>query len=354
MERIARGGILVGLALASSTSAIGPHLTMSGLSGELAGGAERPTAHLRLPSAAPARRVRVPGLPGNAASLPAACVHSVPNGATVDATTNSVLLNGSIIAQYAPCSGQMASTGPTAAVPSTSGYSEYWYQNFASQLSSGDHIDYLTSSWTVPPGPTGSIGDLVFLWDGVLSSDSTVLIQPVLQWGDTCQWTEIGQSNPACDNGNNNGQQWILASWYVNLYQGAFYSAPVGASANDQIYGTSWLTNQVNGYQTWSVVAYDSNTGQSSYFNIYYSTVDWTQGYPGVLEWLSGSSCNQLPNSSGIEFSSITAAHGYPNYTALSLGWQPFAPNNYCDFSQANVVGDLLLLWSTSATCSGC
>src|SRR5450432_2168929 len=102
--------------------------------------------------------MRIPG-----GQILSECVHPVPQGATIDAANNNVVLGGSIIAHYDPCPinavlgdrqpGQVGSGIGSASLPTFNGYVEEWSQDFTSHLS-GDNLDYVSSSWVVPPAPT--------------------------------------------------------------------------------------------------------------------------------------------------------------------------------------------------------
>jgi hypothetical protein len=45
-------------------------------------------------------------------------------------------------------------------------------------------VSYLNGSWPVPPEPTDtSAGQTLFFWNGIEPTDTSAVLQPVLQWG---------------------------------------------------------------------------------------------------------------------------------------------------------------------------
>jgi hypothetical protein len=106
----------------------------------------------------------------------------------------------------------------------------YWVNN------TGNPITSFSTTWIVPPAPTTSSGQTIYLFNGIDPSDpSTGILQPVLQWG------------PSPDGG---GPYWSVASWYVEGAPSnhAFYSSPlVRVNPGDTLVGLMTLTAQSGG-----------------------------------------------------------------------------------------------------------
>jgi hypothetical protein len=74
-----------------------------------------------------------------------------------------------------------------------------WYNN------TGQPISKLTTTWRVPPDPGTVASQLVYFFNGIEPADGKVIVQPVLQWGDS----------GADDGQNRTGPFWTVASWIV-------------------------------------------------------------------------------------------------------------------------------------------
>ena len=97
----------------------------------------------------------------------------------------------------------------------------------------GKPITRFQTTWKVPPAPTTSSGQLIYLFNGITRfSSNSAILQPVLQWG----------TSP--DGG---GLFWAIASWYVHTTGQAFYTPLVKVNPGDTVIGVMTLTNQAAG-----------------------------------------------------------------------------------------------------------
>jgi hypothetical protein len=115
---------------------------------------------------------------------------------------------------------------PARKVPSLgSGWITYAYWNNGT----GTPISSFATTWVVPPPPSSQDGQLIFLFNGI--QNSTMIYQPVLQWG------------PGSAAGG--GNYWAVASWYADGQGGqAFYSNLVTVNPGDTLVGVMTLTGQ--------------------------------------------------------------------------------------------------------------
>lgn len=96
---------------------------------------------------------------------------------------------------------------------------------------SGHPLTSFSTTWVVPPAPSTHNGQTVFLFNGI--QNSTMIFQPVLQWGPSAA-------------GDVNG--WGVACWYADGQGGqSFYSTLVGVRPGDVITGVMTLTGQLRG-----------------------------------------------------------------------------------------------------------
>jgi len=92
----------------------------------------------------------------------------------------------------------------------------------------GRPVSTFTTTWTVPPAPSTSSGQTVFLFNGM--QNPTMIYQPVLQWGKSAA---------------GGGEYWAVASWYADGQGGsALHSTLVRANPGDVLVGIMTLTGQ--------------------------------------------------------------------------------------------------------------
>ena len=94
----------------------------------------------------------------------------------------------------------------------------------------GHPVSKFISRWVVPPPPSSSDGQTIFLFNGI--QNSTMIYQPVLQWG------------PSAAGG---GNSWTVASWYADGQGGvAFHSNLVSVNPGDELIGLITQTGSQN------------------------------------------------------------------------------------------------------------
>lgn len=92
----------------------------------------------------------------------------------------------------------------------------------------GTPVSRFATSWVVPPAPSTQSGQTIFLFNGI--QNSTMIYQPVLQWGPS---------------GAGGGSNWSVASWYADGQSGqSFYSSLVNVNTGDVLVGVMTLTGQ--------------------------------------------------------------------------------------------------------------
>jgi len=103
----------------------------------------------------------------------------------------------------------------------------FWLNN------TGNPVTSFKTTWRVPPAPSTSSGQTIFLFNGIDPVVPTqAILQPVLQWG------------PSQAGG---GPFWSVASWYVMGNGQAFFTPPVAVNSGDVLVGVMTLTGQANG-----------------------------------------------------------------------------------------------------------
>jgi hypothetical protein len=267
------------------------------------------------------------------------CVHQVPNGAHIT-EAGDVSLNGALIAHYDACPVQPIFTGPGVTPPSGIDIAPEagggWVEDIHEYLNlqSGDNIDYLHSNWGVPFIPPNAEEATIYIWNGIQSSQCAfggnaycAIMQPVLQFGQSCGNIEAGQGGGVqCLGG---WSSWNIASWLVtNQSNTGYFSPPLNVNQYDEIEGVLSITGSSGGYNDWAVEAADLTIGGSTTLYFDASTgIQWSQAFAGTLEaWnvpnsSSKSSCEFFPNNTGVLFYNTEVYHGFPQYEDVSGNW---------------------------------
>lgn len=250
--------------------------------------------------------VQVPG-----ALIRADCVHEIPNGAQIE-ENGDITLEGSIVAHYDACPEEPISTRPVHGVvpqyTDTPGTGNGWIEAVQEEVSlkSGDNIDKIEGTWTVPSDPSTN-GGLIYMFNALEPTTENLIIQPVLQYGATSAGGDIG------------GNYWVIASWKVGT--NAYHSPGERVNPGDTIRGTTYIKSISSGKIYWAIHAKDITTGAWSNFNTSSSGYTWNWAFSGVLEAYNITSCNDLPASHSDEFKGNTVDHGYPSFNSVSPGW---------------------------------
>ena len=152
--------------------------------------------------------------------------------------------------------------------------------------SSSVNIGKLVATWKVPSTPTNRSGQTDYFFPG-LEQLPTVesILQPVLGYGAF------------------SGTVWTLSSWNCCVSGTTYYSGPINVNAGDTILGTTQC-KAANSCSTWTITSKDVTTNKSTTLTTKpYGNLLWVFG--GVMEVYGVSSCNQLPASSPLTYSSI-------------------------------------------------
>ncbi len=100
----------------------------------------------------------------------------------------------------------------------------------------GNPITKLTTAWTVPPTPATQASQLLYFFNGIEPADGQVIVQPVLQWGDSGA-DEDGQ--------NRTGSFWTVASWIVGgPNDTATHTPHIRVNTGDVLVGVITLASQ--------------------------------------------------------------------------------------------------------------
>jgi hypothetical protein len=239
------------------------------------------------------------------------CVHEIPNGATVlsqgDMLTGDVRLNGVSIAHYDPCPEAPVITRHIGSSDSNPpGAGNGWVEAVQKNLSlgSGDNIDLMSGSWTVPANPATS-GALIYLWNGIEPTSQNWVLQPVLQWG---------------NNGGFGGDYWVISTWLVGPNY-VYHGAAVTVYPGDPIVGQTIMVGESGGNTSFLVQAIDELHAGISMISVTTAGLQWTWAYAGVLEVYALSTCSQLPAGDNATFTGSTVDHGFPSSVPDSTAW---------------------------------
>jgi len=269
--------------------------------------------------------VQVPG-----AYIRPDCVHEIPLGANVE-VNGDITLAGSVIAHYDSCPeapiltrGLAKETPKFGEAPSPG---NGWVEDIEMvvPLKSGDSVDEITGTWTVPAPPLEN-GALIYIFNGLEPTSGGVIIQPVLQYGATTAGGLIG------------GNYWTIAGWLVN--SNAYHSPGVKVSTGDTIRGTTYVTSESAGKLNWEIFAQDTTSGAYSWLSAWSEGIEWNWAFSGVLETYGMTSCSEFPASLITAFANTTVYHGYPSFEKVTPGWYGVFDNYFgsggpsCGFAQ--------------------
>ncbi|WPV65207.1 hypothetical protein [Chitinophaga sp. LS1] len=164
--------------------------------------------------------------------------------------------------------------------PLSSGWIAYTY--WSNPVSTP--ISYFSTTWTVPPAPSTSNGQTIFMFNGL--QNSSYILQPVLQWG------------PSAAGG---GNYWAIANWYVDGSSGtAIFSNLVRVSAGTSLTGIMTLTGSSGSTYSYTsaFTGYSSiNLSVSNIQKLYWAAESLEVYYPVV--------CTDYPNTTKTTFSNI-------------------------------------------------
>ena len=113
--------------------------------------------------------------------------------------------------------------GPTGHLAPPPGALANGWQTYAWWDSVNKSLTYFSTEWTVPPAPSTSSGQTIFLFNGIQNTGTNYgILQPVLQWGVSAA---------------GGGSYWSVASWYVTSGGQAFHTNLVKVNAGTKLQG---------------------------------------------------------------------------------------------------------------------
>jgi hypothetical protein len=102
------------------------------------------------------------------------------------------------------------------------------WQTYSWWDSQSNSITYFSTDWIVPPAPSTSSGQTIFLFNGIQNTGANFgILQPVLQWGSSAA---------------GGGAYWSIASWYVTSGGQAFHTNLVRVNAGTKLQGVMTQT----------------------------------------------------------------------------------------------------------------
>jgi hypothetical protein len=164
---------------------------------------------------------------------PATCVQEIPSGSSIDVNGNitKVVYNGENILTIVD---DTVLNATKISVSSYNGWLEYSYKS----VNSLSRFDAFWKTPLSPPHPNSKATN--FLFSGIEPSDSSAIIQPVLEWNQL------------------DSHRWTGRAWYAKGTTG-LYSSPVYVSENDNIYG-GMIWNSLT--QKWDIIFKDVTTNK--------------------------------------------------------------------------------------------
>jgi hypothetical protein len=262
-----------------------------------------PSAVQPIPAAPADDHVVTPG-----GHRPRSKVHRVGPGERIDASTGRLRhldRSGREIADFGPLPTppQRGTTGRAAAVPDTPAN---WVAYTAWSNDGGTQITEFRTTWVVPPEPDTTNGQTIYLFNGLQDTPTTMILQPVLQWG----------NSPA-----GGRRRWMVASWAV-VNGNAFYTKLQPVDPGDTLVGVMRLVAQTSGVFTW----------QCEFEGIEDTTLPWMG--PQVLDWCAETleayyitTCSDYPDTETTRFRDISVRTGT---TRPTITWSEIERINDC------------------------
>jgi hypothetical protein len=175
------------------------------------------------------------------------------------------------------------------------------WQTYAWWDSGGPSITSFSTTWIVPPAPSTSSGQTVFIFNGIQNTGTNFgILQPVLQWGVSAA---------------GGGSYWAVANWYVTSGGQAFYSTLVQVNAGATLVGVMTQTSVASGLFTYnSTFQGIPNTTLSS---PPIAALHWANE---TLECYGLNQCSDLPATAATAMTGINILIGTAH---PSLVWTP-------------------------------
>jgi len=169
------------------------------------------------------------------------------------------------------------------------------------QYSNNSKITNLYGEWTVPQDPVDqNAAQTLFYWNGVEPADTSAVLQPVLQWGESAA---------------GGGNFWAIASWLVSSTHATIVSPLLTVESGDVIEGfNTYLTNG-----TWVITASVQNNKTATTSFSYKPDQAFTIAYE-VLEAYTITECTDYPKAGVISFDNIKVSAGG---SVVTPTWDP-------------------------------
>ena len=249
-------------------------------------------------------------------------VHEIKTGTVLDGTAGSHRMlqpSGTVLADFGHIA--LRTTGvplmPLNVVrppPVSPAFGSGWITNTGWTNTTGTPVSLFSTTWVVPPAPSTQSGQLLYLFNGI--QNSTMIYQPVLQWG---------------SNGAFGGNNWCVASWYADGQGGqAFHSTPVNVNVGDTLVGIMTLTGQSS-----QGLSYDCVFQGIPNSNLTITNVEELTWCVETLECYSITKCSDYPNTNKTAMRAIEIKTGT---THPSITWS--VSNIVTDCGQHTLVFD--------------
>jgi len=176
---------------------------------------------------------------------------------------------------------------------------------------------YFSTMWAVPTNPTGTDGQLLYLFNGMEDGIAHIL-QPVLQFGNNNAW---------------GGYYWTINNWYASCATcQAYYATPATVSAGTLLQG---VIQQV-GNSTSSGYTYTSSFANQSIFNaLTVFNVPQLQYLYETMEAYGMQQPNDYPADVVCSMNDIQALNGSTN---IQFNWQAYNPGSDATVGQHTVI----------------
>lgn len=185
-------------------------------------------------------------------------------------------------------------SGKIKKLPGTTNWNEY------AKYTASSGVTYSSGNWTVPTAPSSTFNStqVAFIFNDLMPSDHSVIIQPVLQWGASSAYS---------------GNNWELVSWLVTSGGSYSYSTPISVSAGDKIYGT-----MVKVGSTWTITGTDTTKQPNTQTALAVSSSSSYVESDATLETATDltQTCSYLPGN--ISFTGLTVGSSTPTYTGVT------------------------------------
>ena len=204
-----------------------------------------------------------------------------------------------------------------------------WIENAQWRNGGTDPIISFTTTWIVPPAPSSSDGQTVYLFNGMQPDSAAHILQPVLQWGSSAA---------------GGGNYWSIANWYADGQGGpATVKTPVQVNPGTVLQGVITCTAQSSsGYNyTCQFIGYpsvDITVTDVPELTWAYETLECDGPYAstvnGVPQFSPLARCSDYPATRLTAMNDIEIKTGKPGSSGTDAVIHWFPVTNFTDCSQ--------------------